>query len=60
MSTDRVKLAYVFNEADFRNTVCNPAVKATPAIAPLTIPPATGVSNETVKYGLSSAEWTPE
>jgi hypothetical protein len=30
-TTDKVKPAYVFNEAYFRNTVCNPAAKATPA-----------------------------
>jgi hypothetical protein len=34
VSADRVKPAYIFKEADFRNTVCNLAVKATPAIAP--------------------------
>jgi hypothetical protein len=45
VSTDRVKPVYIFNEADFRNIVCNPAVKATPAIAPPSTsspPPAVG------------------
>jgi hypothetical protein len=27
--TDRVKAAYIFIEADFRNTFCNPVAKAT-------------------------------
>jgi hypothetical protein len=34
VSTDRVKPAYIFNEADFRNTVYNPALTATPPIPP--------------------------
>jgi hypothetical protein len=41
VSTDWVKPAYIFNEADFRNTVCNPAVRATPVIARAAEPPAT-------------------
>jgi hypothetical protein len=36
VSADRVKPAYIFNETDFRNTVCNPAVNAISAIAPPT------------------------
>jgi hypothetical protein len=38
MSTDSIKRAYIFKEADFRNTVYNPAVKGTPAIAPPVTP----------------------
>jgi hypothetical protein len=38
VTTDGVKPAYILNEADFRNTVCNPAVKATPAITPPAAP----------------------
>jgi hypothetical protein len=40
VSTNRVKLAYIFNEVDFRNTVYNPAVKAAPHIAPPATPQA--------------------
>jgi hypothetical protein len=36
--TDGVKPAYIFDEVDFRNTVRNPAVKATPAVAPPAAP----------------------
>jgi cleavage and polyadenylation specificity factor subunit 1 len=41
LSTDRVKPAYIFNEADFTHNISNPAVKTTPTIAPPTTPPAT-------------------
>jgi hypothetical protein len=34
VSADRVKPAYIFNEADFRNTVYNPALTAMPPIPP--------------------------
>jgi hypothetical protein len=34
VSTDRVKPACIFNEADFRNTVYNPALTATPHLPP--------------------------
>jgi hypothetical protein len=41
VSTDRVKPAYILHEANFKNTACNPVVKATPPIAPPATPPAT-------------------
>jgi cleavage and polyadenylation specificity factor subunit 1 len=41
VSTDRVKPAYIFNEADFTHNTSNPEVNTTPTIAPPTTPPAT-------------------
>jgi hypothetical protein len=41
VSADRVKPAYIFNEVDFKNTDCNPAVKPKPPIPPPATPPAT-------------------
>jgi cleavage and polyadenylation specificity factor subunit 1 len=43
VSTDRVKPAYVFNEADFTHNTSNSAVKTTPTIAPPTTSPATHI-----------------
>jgi hypothetical protein len=40
VSADTVKPVYILNEADFKNTVCNPGAKETPAvIAPPAKPP---------------------
>jgi hypothetical protein len=41
VSTDRVKPAYIFNEADFTHNTSNSTVLTTPTIVPPTRSPAT-------------------